>query len=369
MALLSPEQRQLERKQRDLHHQEERLARETEHFHRERSKLDEHKAQLDQQQRLIQETEARVADQLRKIEQKEGNLKSTLLKFDQEKEDFIKSRRARLWVLSIMILLLCVLAGYFTYELRDRSTQLYQQQQQAHSNIEKLTESYQWIEREKNNAEANLASAQHSLEQAKADFTGREAELRNQIKSLETEKAHWLQQSELDQEKIITLEKQLLAADQITSRLREELSGLADDKAKLDSELQSMEVRLGVVGKQLLMQKNQHEQTHQDLELALQDVKSWKQLAQNLEATQEQTKKSAANSLSETAALRDELKQRNKDLSIVNHQLNGVLSRLEAAKEEKQELTNQLQQQSEILSQRTTELNQLRQKVEALTGQ
>jgi len=243
----SPEQRDIERKERDLKLQEDRLTRRVEQQQKQEDKLSQNQEKITEREqkaieadRALKEREDQLSKQLKQLEGDQG------LHID-ERASFDQGRKRRLAFMMPVLLLAGVGAGYLTYDYYAKNDIYSQRLSLANENVSKLSDILIKAEDQKTavlqklslkedeltrktKELSTLKTAYARLEKEKKNSDGSRSELEGNKKSLEESVAA------LTQEKS-ALEQSVKQLDDALARNKAELATLAAESKLLATQL------------------------------------------------------------------------------------------------------------------------------------
>ncbi|UZE96085.1 coiled-coil domain-containing protein [Alkalimarinus alittae] len=240
---VSPEQREIERKARELKVQEDRLTRRLEQQQRQEDKL------AQKQQTLI-EREASVAAQDQDIRRREQQLEQQLKQFhsDQSKradelQGYQRASKRRLSFMLPILLMAGAASGYLTYDYYAKNNVFSQRLTQANQNVNKLSSVLTKAEDQKAEVLQKLVLKEDELNGKQRELDTRLKALEASIASLTSEKEALLQASKKLESTLAESAHKLNDSSDLIARLSEENEQIKAAMVEHEALLAEMDVR------------------------------------------------------------------------------------------------------------------------------
>ncbi|MCP5208320.1 MAG: hypothetical protein H7A01_14025 [Hahellaceae bacterium] len=399
MSLNPVDQRQLERKSRELRSLEDKLNRMEQQVRRNDELVRERAREVEDRGREFVAKERNLRDELAEVEKKSRLLDDDRRAFSNEKEEYENGHKVRLMIMLPILLVAAIGTGYLVFEFRAKDNFFYDQFKAASLNIEKLNAAYGDLDQQKILVEASLVDEKKVVEDLRKD-------LATQTTALETVTSgkRSLQLKYDDAvNRVVLLEgiKKELAEDK--ERLRDELGRLITEKELVVRDVEALEIKLNIIGSQLLAEQEKSSQQGTDLATTLANLEESRTLNSQLQkeldtlierVTTLKTEVEAAQGAS--ASNGEALQQRDKLIADQNEQLlslkKDIQSKLDVIKAkdallaelqgradslmatrtglqtETQNLQSSLQQQADARAQAEAQLSALKQELMQLTA-
>jgi chromosome segregation ATPase len=399
MSLNPVDQRQLERKSRELRSLEDKLNRMEQQVRRNDELVRERAREVEDRGREFVAKERNLRDELAEVEKKSRLLDDDRQALNTEKEAYESGSKARLMIMLPILLVAAIGTGYLVFEFRAKDNFFYDQFKAASLNIEKLNAAYGDLDQQKMRVEELLAEEKKVVDDLRQDL----AKQTTALESVTSGKRSLQLKYDDAINRVVLLEgiKKELTADK--ERLRDELGRLISEKELVMQDVVSLEMKLNLLGAQLLAEQDKSSQQGAELTATaanLEDSRSLNnQLQKELEALVERaaaqkTELEAASGLN--AAKDAELQQKTKTIADQNEQLvslkKDIQSKLDVIKAkdallaelqgradslmatrtglqtEAQNLQSSLQQQADARAQAEAQLSALKQELMQLTA-
>ncbi len=399
MSLNPVDQRQLERKSRELRSLEDKLNRMEQQVRRNDELVRERAREVEDRGREFVAKERNLRDELAEVEKKSRLLDDDRQALNTEKEAYESGSKARLMIMLPILLVAAIGTGYLVFEFRAKDNFFYDQFKAASLNIEKLNAAYGDLDQQKIRVEELLAEEKKVVDDLRQDL----AKQTTALESVTSGKRSLQLKYDDAINRVVLLEgiKKELTADK--ERLRDELGRLISEKELVMQDVVSLEMKLNLLGAQLLAEQDKSSQQGAELTATaanLEDSRSLNnQLQKELEALVERaaaqkTELEAASGLN--AAKDAELQRKTKTIADQNEQLvslkKDIQSKLDVIKAkdallaelqgradslmatrtglqtETQNLQSSLQQQADARAQAEAQLSALKQELMQLTA-
>ena len=248
MTSSSMDQRQLERRARELKMNEDKVARMEQQVRRNDERVRERAREIEERgktyiakEKTLREKEAKVDKRARLIEDEKRH-------FVDEKEEWENGRKARLMIAIPVLLIAAIGAGYLVFEFKAQDNYFYDQFKAASENIEKINNAYNELDQQKLVIEAQLAEQKKVVEELRKEL----AEKSVAFEKVSGDKRTLQTKYDEVRNRMFAGEKKSQLLEKDKERLRDELTRLASEKDSLNEDIASLEFKLSALGNQLL---------------------------------------------------------------------------------------------------------------------
>lgn len=248
MTSSSMDQRQLERRARELKMNEDKVARMEQQVRRNDERVRERAREIEERgktyvakEKTLREKEAKVDKRARLIEDEKRH-------FVEEKEEWENGRKARLMIVVPVLLIAAIGAGYLVFEFKAQDNYFYDQFKVASDNIEKINNAYNELDQQKLAVEAQLADQKKVVEELRKEV----ADKASAFEKVSGDKRTLQTKYDEVRTRMLAGEKKSQVLEGDKERLRDELTRLATEKDGLNEDIASLEFKLSAIGSQLL---------------------------------------------------------------------------------------------------------------------